>query len=55
MNKLKSRKLWVAVISAALLALAGQLGVDAEHAQYLLATAIAYILGQSYVDGKASG
>lgn len=52
MGKLKSRKLWAAVIGSALTALLAQLGVP-EHAVLAIAgIVVAYISGQSFVDAK---
>lgn len=48
--KLKSRKLWVAVITAAVVALAEQLGLDPDQVTSLLTVAVAYIAGQGFAD-----
>jgi hypothetical protein len=53
MTKLKSRKLWVTVLTAALLTLSQQLGLDPELTTKLVALAASYVLGQSIVDAKA--
>jgi len=49
-EKLKSRKLWVAVIAAALLALADQLGIDKEAADNIVQIVAAYLLAQGVKD-----
>jgi len=50
MTKLKSRKLWVTVITAAVLAFSQQLGLDPELTTKLVALAASYLLGQGVVD-----
>ncbi len=52
-TKLKSRKLWVTVLTAALLTLSQQLGLDPELTTKLVALAASYVLGQSIVDARA--
>jgi len=54
MDKLKSRKLVVAVMSALFIVLTDGFGVDLQPETYwsLIAVASAYIFGQSYVDAK---
>lgn len=54
MEKLKSRKLWVAVITAVLVALNDQLelGFQTDTITSFVAIAIGYIVGQGYADGK---
>jgi hypothetical protein len=49
-EKLKSRKLWVAVISSALVVFSQQLGIDPELTNKLVAIAGSYILGQGLAD-----
>lgn len=60
LDKLKSRKFWVAIATALLVALNDQLGLGMSDAQLqdLVMTAAAYLVGQGYVDGqqeKATG
>ena len=50
MNKLKSRKLWVAVLGAALMSLAHELGIPEEHAQYAVGLLAAYVLSEGAAD-----
>lgn len=50
LEKLKSRKLWAAVITAAIVALAEQLGLDPAQVTDLITVALGYILGQGAVD-----
>ncbi len=50
MQKLKSRKLWVAVLSAAVIALADQLGLDHTQTKEILGAAVSYILAQGAHD-----
>ena len=54
MNKLKSRKLWVSVIAAVLVAVGDELGLPIEEETLLAFAAIivAYVTGQSIVDGQ---
>lgn len=54
-NKLKSRKFWVAVTSAVLIIANEGLGLNLpqEAITGVVAIVISYILGQSYVDSKA--
>jgi hypothetical protein len=51
-EKLKSRKLWAAVVSAALTMFGAQLGVPPEATTWAVAIVVAYILGQSVVDAS---
>ena len=53
MQKLKSRKLWVSVFSSALLAFIVYMKPDVDPAQLatIVGPAVAYILGESYIDG----
>jgi hypothetical protein len=53
-NKLKSRKLWVTVITAALLALGQGLGVDPELMEKLVTMAVTYVGAQSLVDAAGA-
>ncbi len=52
MDKLKSRKFWVAIIAGAIVVGAGELGFDLEQESVVAFTAIviAYLTGQSFVD-----
>jgi len=56
MNRLKSRKLWMAVISAALvIANRGlDLNIDENTVMAFAAIVMSYIFGQAYVDAKKS-
>jgi hypothetical protein len=49
-EKLKSRKLWVTVITAAVVALSHQLGLDQDLTTKLVGLAAAYVLGQGMAD-----
>ena len=53
-NKLKSRKLWMSIISGGLLIMNEGLGiiVDTNTILSFSGIIISYILGQSFVDGK---
>lgn len=50
LEKLKSRKLWVAVATAAIVALSQQLGIDPELVNKLVVVAGTYMLGQGLAD-----
>jgi hypothetical protein len=50
MEKLKSRKLIVAVVSAALVALGQQIGLDHDSAQNLVTVVLGYLLAQGAHD-----
>ncbi len=56
MEKLKSRKLWLAVVAAVLVVLNEGLGwgIDSEAVLGFAGIIIAYLLGQGYVDGQAA-
>jgi len=57
-DKLKSRKFWMALLGSLLPILASFLTseVDLEHAvQASSAVLCTYVLGQGYVDGQAAG
>lgn len=54
-KKLKSRKLWAAVLAASIVALGGQLGLDPETAKAIAATLSAYVIGQGIADLGAKG
>jgi hypothetical protein len=49
-EKLKSRKLWVTVLAAALVSLLSQLGFDDEMIQQIVDLATVYILGEAGLD-----
>jgi hypothetical protein len=49
-EKLKSRKLWVTVLAAALVSLLSQLGFDDEMIQEIVDLATVYILGEAGLD-----
>lgn len=54
--KLQSRKLWTAVLGAAVVALAGQLGLDEVATTKIVGLLMAYLVGQGIADhgaGKA--
>ncbi|WCN36585.1 hypothetical protein [Aneurinibacillus uraniidurans] len=52
MEKLKSRKLWMAVVTAGLVIANNGLGLNIpeESVMSIAGVVVAYILGQSYVD-----
>ena len=54
MDKLKSRKLWMSIVSGALIIINEGLGyvVDTEIIMSFAGIVMSYILGQSYVDAK---
>lgn len=54
MKKLKSRKFWMAVVTAMLVIANEGLGLNLpeEAIMTVAAVVIGYILGESYVDGK---
>lgn len=52
MERLKSRKLWVTVFAGAVTIFAKELGIDPNLVDRLVGMAAAYVLGQSYVDGR---
>ena len=53
MERLKSRKLWMAIVSAVLIILNEGLGwnIPSETVMSFTAVVLGYLLGQSYVDG----
>ena len=53
MEKLRSRKFWMAVVSAVLIVLNDGLGwnIPTETVMSFVAVVLGYLLGQSYVDG----
>jgi hypothetical protein len=52
--KLGSRKLWAAVIGAAMVTIGGQLGLPEDTTDKLVAIVVAYIVGQGVVDAVAA-
>jgi hypothetical protein len=52
--KLGSRKLWAAVLGAALVALGGQLGIADETTTKIVELVMVYIVGQSVVDATGA-
>lgn len=52
--KLNSRKLWATVAGAALTALGSELGMSEDTTTKIVALIGAYVLGQAFVDGKAT-
>lgn len=50
LEKLKSRKLWVTVVTAAVVTFSQQLGIDPELTTKLVGLAAAYVLGQGLAD-----
>ena len=57
MNKLKSRKFWMAVVAAGVAIANDGLGLDLpqEAIMTVAGVAIAYILGEAYVDSQKKG
>jgi len=53
-EKLKSRKLWVVVITATVTAMGDQLGIDPEAIKNLINLAMVYIGGQGVVDAAGA-
>ncbi|MCK4795630.1 MAG: hypothetical protein KAV87_68510 [Desulfobacteraceae bacterium] len=53
-ERLRSRKLWVAMLTAGgmLIAAGMQVDLDFETLAGVLTPVVAYLMGQSYVDGK---
>ncbi len=54
-EKLKSRKLWAAVIGGAVITLADAVGIDPGVAQNLVGIIAAYVVGQGIADHGAKG
>ena len=54
MEKLKSRKFWVAVASALFIILTEGMGIDINPEAYwaLIAIVATYVLGEAYVDSR---
>ena len=57
MNKLKSRKFWMAVLTALLIILNDGLGLDIPNESLIsiVGIVVAYIAGESYIDSKKRG
>lgn len=55
MQKLKSRKLWAAVVGAALTTLGIQLDFPQEAVTGIVAIVVSYIVGQGIADAGANG
>ena len=55
--RLKSRKFWVSIITALVMAIAAFTGIELDPEQILaiVLPVMAYLLGQSWVDGKNGG
>jgi hypothetical protein len=49
--KLKSRKLWAAVVGAAVVALGEQLGLDAAQVEGVVTMLVAFVCAQGFADG----
>lgn len=54
-EKLKSRKLWAAVIGSAIVALGGNLGLSPDVVQWVGTIVTGYIVGQGIADAGANG
>ena len=54
-KKLKSRKLWAAVVGATLAALGEGIGLSPETVKWIVAIAGSYIVGQGIADAGAGG
>ena len=55
LNKLKSRKLWAAVIGSVIVAIGEQLGLSQEVIQWIATIATGYVVGQGIADAGAQG
>lgn len=55
MNRLKSRKFWFAVVTAAVVAFGQGLGFPEDSIRELVAVAAAYILGEGIADHGRGG
>lgn len=53
MNKLKSRKLWAAVVGTALITFGNQVGLTPDMSQWIATIITGYIVGQGIADAKA--
>ena len=55
--RLKSRKFWVSTVTAVVMAIAAFTGIELDPEQILaiVLPVMAYLLGQSWVDGKNGG
>ena len=54
-NKLKSRKLWAAVVGTVLATIGEQLGISLEVVQWVATIITGYIVGQGIADAGANG
>jgi len=55
LNKLKSRKLWAAVVGTVLVTLGEELGLPADVVQWTATIITGYIVGQGIADSGARG
>ena len=55
LDKFKSRKLWAAVIGAAIVALGDQLGLAPDTVQWIGTIITGYVVGQGIADAGAQG
>lgn len=53
-DRLKSRKLWVAVVSATLVTLGTELGIPPDALSQVVAIVVGYLIGQGAVDAVAA-
>ncbi len=54
-QKLKSRKLWVLILSGAVTTLGVELGLSADAVQYFVGLVASYLIGQGIADAGAKG
>lgn len=54
-DKLKSRKLWAAVLGSVIVTLGSQLGLDPEVVQWVGTIVTGYVVGQGIADAGANG
>jgi len=54
-EKLKSRKLWAAIVGSIVIALGDQLGLDADTVQWVATILTGYVIGQGIADAGAQG
>ena len=50
MSKLKSRKLWVTVLTSAFITLAAEFGIDEATVEQVVYIVVPYLIGQSAID-----
>lgn len=55
LEKLKSRKLWAAVVGSVVVALGDQLGLAPETVQWVATLLTGYVVGQGIADAGAQG